>query len=120
MFPGYVFVETSMDTYDFLNYVKNLRRTIVNPIKVLKYGDSNEIALKWEERLPLMNLMNHEWCIKTSVGFKENEKIKIIAGPLIGHEGKINKIDRYKMRAWVEIDMLGRKSLYELGMQMIK
>ena len=53
MFPGYAFVQTSMDTYDFMDYFNGLRRAFNGFLTVLTYGDSREIALKPEERLLL-------------------------------------------------------------------
>ena len=119
MFPGYVFVETSMEAYDFLEYAKDLRRTFRNSVTVLRYGDSSEIAVRWEERLALMKLMDHEWCIETSRGFKENDRVKITEGPLVGHEGLIKKIDRHKMKALIEVEMFERRNLFEVGLQVI-
>jgi len=120
MFPGYVFVETSMDAYDFLNYARELRRMFCNSMTVLSYGDSAEIAVKWEERLVLMKLMNHEWCVKTSSGFKENNIVTITSGPLVGHEGQIKKIYRHKMTTLLEIEIFEQTSLVELGLHVIK
>ena len=120
MFPGYLFIETSIGTYDFFNYVKDLRRKLHNTMTVLKYGESNEIAIRWEERLVLMKLMNHEWCVKTSLGFKENDTVKIKEGALVGCEGQIKKIDRHKMIALIEMNIFKKKSLIEVGLQIIK
>ena len=120
MFPGYVFAESKMDAYEFLNYAKGLRRTLHNSMTVLKYGDSDEIAIRWEERLVLMKLMNHEWCVKTSQGFKENDIVTITEGALVGCEGQIKKIDRHKMTALIEVEMLGKKNRVELGLQVLR
>lgn len=119
MFPGYIFIETSMNAYDFLDYTKRLLRIYRNFITVLRYGDSDEMTVRWEERLALMKLMNHEWCVETSCGFKENNTVKITSGPLVGCEGQIKKIDRHKMKALVEVEMFDRKSLFELGLQVL-
>lgn len=120
LFPGYLFIETSMNVCDFINYIRNLRRTLNNSMTVLHYGDSGEIAIRQEEQLVLMKLMNHEWCVKTSLGFKENNIVTITDGPLVGYEGKIKKIDRHKMNALLEVDIIGKKSLIELGLHVIR
>ena len=120
MFPGYVFVETEMDAYDFLDYVKKVRRMYRSFIDILRYGDSDEMAVRWEERLVLMQLMNHEWCIKASTGFKEGVRVKIVEGSLVRQEAKIQRVDRNKMEAWVEVDMMGRQALIKVGLQFIE
>ena len=51
MFPGYVFIEASMDSCDFLDYVKKVRRIYGTSMTVLRYGESDEIAVKLEERI---------------------------------------------------------------------
>ena len=119
LFPGYVFAETPMNAADFMKYIRNLRRALRNSITVLTYGDSDESAVRWEEQLFLMKLMNHEWCVKTSLGFKENGRARVISGPLFGHEGQIKKVDRHKMKAMVEIEMQGRVHHLNLGLQVL-
>ena len=119
LFPGYVFVETKMEAQDFRAYVGELRRRFRNSMMELRYGDSDELAVPWEEKLPLMKLMNHEWVVKTSAGFKENGVVTVTSGPLVGHEGQIKKIDRHKMTAWLEIEMHGRKYEAMLGLQLL-
>ena len=119
MFPGYVFIETSMGAYDFLVYSKKVQRIFRDFITVLRYGDSDETAVRWEERFALLKYMDDKWCIETSLGFRENDVITIIEGALVGHEAQIKKIDNHKMRAWVEVEILGKKTIIELGLQMI-
>jgi len=120
MFPGYVFAETPMGTGEFLSYARGVRWRYENPIEVLSYGDSGEYALRMEERILLMQLMNHEWCVSASVGFKENGRTKIISGPLRGCEAQIKKIDRYKMNASVELDMHGKKMMVDVGLEFLE
>ncbi|MCL2311275.1 MAG: antiterminator LoaP [Firmicutes bacterium] len=119
MFPGYVFAETPMGNGEFWSYARGVRWRYENPIEVLSYGDSGEYALRMEERITLMQLMNHEWCVSASVGFKENGRTKIISGPLRGFEAQIKKVDRYKMKASVELDMHGRKMLADVGLEVL-
>jgi transcription antitermination factor NusG len=120
MFPGYVFAETPMGSGEFVSYARGVRWRYENPIEVLSYGDSGECALRRDEIIPLMQLMNHEWCVSASVGFKENGRTKIISGPLKECEAQIKKVDRYKMMALVELDMHGRKMLMDVGLEVLE
>ena len=119
VFPGYIFLESSIGTNDVLNYVKKLSRVCRNVINILKYGDTDEIAMRWEERFILMGFLGKNYCIKASKGYKKNGIVTITEGPLVGHEGKIKKIDRHKMKAWVEIKICEKNILFELGLQVI-
>ena len=66
-----------------------------------------------------MQLMNHEWCVKASYGYKENDVVTITGGALAGQEVRIKKIDRHKLKAWVEVEMFGRTSLFEVGLWVV-
>jgi len=46
MFPSYVFIESELCGAEFLQYTSNLIRTSKDIIKILKYGDSDEIAVR--------------------------------------------------------------------------
>ena len=120
LFPGYAFAETPMGDSDFLQYIKGVHGRYRYLMKPVQYGDSHDFALRMEERLPLMQLMNHEWCVKVSSGFMENGRVKIISSALKGFDGEIKKLDRYKMRAWVEFDMFNRKHLVEVGLEVLE
>ncbi|MCL2815963.1 MAG: antiterminator LoaP [Oscillospiraceae bacterium] len=120
MYPGYVFAETAMGAYEFAEYVKGIRRGRAIAMTVLRYGDSEEMALRREERVALASLMNREWCVEASVGFREHDKVRIISGALMGHEAAIKRVDRYKMRAWVELEMFETKMTVEVGLEVLQ
>jgi len=119
IFQGYIFMETSRNCRDFLNYMQGLRRTYSNPMRVLSYGDSDELAIRREEQVDLMMLMDSEKCIKISRGYKVDGKVTIINGALKGHEGEIKEIDIYRMRAWIEIKMHERPTLIKVGLELL-
>ena len=119
MFPSYVFVETPMDAFDFLDYFDKFRRLRRNFMQVLSYGDSGEIALRREEKLFLKELVDDEWCVKFSKGFKDGGTVTVVSGALMGCEAQIRKIDRHKMTAWVELEMLGRVGRVEVGLEVV-
>ena len=50
----------------------------------------------------------------------ENDKIKIVEGPLLGMEGRIESIDARKGRAKVNIDFLGSSKLVQLGIDIVE
>ena len=54
-----------------------------------------------------------------SEGVIEGGTIKVLSGPLMGYEGSIQKIDRHKRLAYVEIKMLGRTTVVKLGLEIV-
>ena len=55
-----------------------------------------------------------------SEGFIENDRVVITSGPLQGNEGLIRKIDRHKRKAYLEIDMFGRKLKTQVGLEIVR
>ena len=121
LYPGYVFFETAMDTCDFLFYIKSLHYMFPDIIRALKYGDSDEMAVRREEQYDLLELMDPERCIKASGGFMENGDVHIIDGPLRGYEAKIKKIHWSKRVATLKINIhSGRESTTEVALRYLK
>ena len=117
IFPGYIFVETPLNSDDFIYYTKGLNRMSRNFIKILRYDSTGEMALSYEEKFPLIQTLDHGWCIKASRGFKKNGTAKIIDGGLAGNEVLIKEIDWHRMAAWIEVEILGKKKIHKIGLQ---
>ena len=103
IFPGYIFMETDgIDNSLFAKIKKTKYFTKFLPDNAGPqplYGKDLEIISR------LIN--NGEIIPKSKVIFDENNKIRVLEGPLKGMEGMISKVDRRKCRAKV------RLSLYE-------
>ena len=119
LFPGYVFFETPMDTDDILDYANGLIKNCQNIIKILRYGDSREMAVEWDEQFELMKFMDDKFCIRASEGYKIKDAVTIMDGPLVGCEGIIEKIDRHKMEASIHINLFGENRLIKLGLYVV-
>lgn len=57
---------------------------------------------------------------KISSGIIENDRVQILAGPLMGMEGNIRRIDRHKRTAYLEIEMFGRTVEMKVGLEIIR
>ena len=58
----------------------------------LYYGaDKRNIVLYKEEQNFIACLMNAEFCMDASIGFIEDDKIKVVSGALMGAESQIKK-----------------------------
>ena len=58
--------------------------------------------------------------VEMSKGIIENDRVIITSGPLKGNEALIKKIDRHKRRAYLEIEMFGRKVETQVGLEVVE
>jgi len=121
MFPGYLFVETEMSNEEFTEKIANCVRASKHIHKQLNYGDRDDTALKDEERAVLESLwQNDNQNIKASMAVMVGDKLIITEGPLKGHEKKIKKLNRHKMKAVIEIELFGEQREATVGLGIIK
>ncbi|WP_167957226.1 antiterminator LoaP [Anaerosporobacter faecicola] len=114
MFPGYVFIETDSITQFY-------KRAKGSPhiIKFLKEKDFfYEIQL--EEISRILFMADHKGLINLSLAYVVDDKISICAGPLLGQEGIIRRIDRRKGRVKVEFIVNNQSVLVDLGINIIR
>lgn len=76
-------------------------------LKLLQYGDSNEIATRERESSFLKTLLNDNKCIEFLESIIERDKMIITSGALQGLESVIKRINRHKMQATIEIELFG-------------
>jgi transcriptional antiterminator NusG len=111
VFPGYLFVEAESvagDAYQKLRLLPGF----------LRFLPSNQDVQPVSERdaRPLAQLMRYGEVIRKSVAvFDENNRIRIIEGPLKDLEGLIVKVDRRKGRAKVKLDLYDESRLVDFG-----
>lgn len=113
MFPGYVFVETDLENKLFIQ-LKNVPEFT----KIIRMG-YEIVAMKKEEEKFLKELMNEKYTVTMSEGIIIGDHVIVYEGPLKGKEGYIRKIDRKKRMAILEIDFLGRKIDFTIGLEII-
>jgi transcriptional antiterminator NusG len=119
LFPNYVFIETNMPTLTFLKEFAQYIYNSADIIRILRYGDSPEIALTFEERRRFEYLFKGTRCLEHSEGYMEGDVVKIVAGPLIGLEGIIKKINRHNCNAVIEIDMFNQKQTIKVALEIV-
>ncbi len=116
IFPGYVFMETDRfdpDVYwvlkridGFFQFLKNNRR--IEPLA----GKDRETLLHF--------LAYGEIVSKSQVYFDEDQKIRVINGPLKGLEGNIVKVDKRKKRAKIKLSMYNDSFLIDFGFELLE
>ncbi|MCD7957841.1 MAG: antiterminator LoaP [Lachnospiraceae bacterium] len=111
LFPGYVFMIT-----DQLDELRLSLRKVPAMTKVIGVGDEI-IPLTDEEVLFLQGFCGDQQVAEVSHGILEGSKVRILSGPLVGKEAMIKKIDYHKRRAYLEMDMFGRRQKIRLGLE---
>jgi len=114
LFPGYVFVESELNSQEFTKRTSTLIFASSGVISLLRYSDT-EIAMKESERQMLLSLCNDGHCIESSSGIIDGDRILITNGPLKGWESIVKKVNRHKRQAWVEIEFMGDVRLVSVG-----
>ena len=117
LFLGYVFVETNIPSNLFQAEFYDVIYNSADIIRLLRYGESNEIALLQEERRRFEYLFRGKRCIEHSMGYIEGDRIIITGGPLKDLEGCVKKINRHHRSAVVEVDMFGQKQTIEVALE---
>lgn len=116
VFPGYIFIETpEIDV--------QLREIMKKTTAFCRFLRSNQ------EIIPLQHkdveLLRHftqfgDIAESSRIYFDANDRIAVTAGPLVGLEGCIIKIDRRKQRAKVKLDFSNEAFIIDLGFEIIE
>ncbi|MCX4313714.1 MAG: antiterminator LoaP [Clostridia bacterium] len=118
LFPGYVFVETTMPEAEFLREFGTFVFGSADIIRLLRSGD-NRIALPSDERQRLEYLLRGKRCFERSSGVIIGDKVCVTDGPLKGREGSITKINRHNHSADIELDLFGGKTKVTVALEII-
>jgi transcriptional antiterminator NusG len=119
MFPGYLFVDTDIDSVEFYRHALTARWYLQEIIRVVRYGTAFHIAITSSERELLDGLLGQARCLEASKGIIAGDAIYITEGPLIGRESIIRHIDRHKRRATIELDILGAPRRVEVALEIV-
>ncbi|MBN1897420.1 MAG: antiterminator LoaP [Spirochaetes bacterium] len=114
LFPGYFFIQVKMDPLiaRSLKKVSGVLRILGNQGKP-KTVPSKEMKI-------ILSLMLHNQIIPPSKIFFLNERVKVIAGPLFGMEGKIVSVDRRKKRIKIRLPFFNVYKDVYLGFELVE
>jgi transcriptional antiterminator NusG len=115
IFPGYLFLDINEVTTNLYLEI----RKIPGFFRFLQ-SNQNIIPLSGRD----MELLTHfisfgEVVDKSVASFDENNRIKVMSGPLKGLEGLIVKVDRRKGRAKIRLDIFKDSFLIDFGFEAI-
>lgn len=114
LFPGYVFLIAQN-----LECLVNGLKKVIGLTKLIGIGDQI-VPLVQEEVELLMRIGTDKQLVEMSSGIIENDRVRILSGPLMGMEGNIRRIDRHKRIAYLEIEMFGRTVEMKVGLEIIR
>ncbi len=110
LFPGYVFIKTDMDRdkHKAINRTSGVVQLVSANTDFVKVDD-NEMAM-------ILKLVNNEGIIEYSKLLKENSKITVLEGPLLGLESIIKKVNSHTNRAKILINLMGNPKMLDVGL----
>ncbi len=115
VFPGYVFLETEALSGELYWHI----RTTTGFFRFLP-ENSGPLPLEGRDLSTLKHFMSFGDVAGSSrVTFDENDRIKVLAGPLKGLEGRIIKVDKRKCRARVTLDLYDESFPVDLTFEII-
>lgn len=116
LFPGYLFVDTDEKNIDQL--IQGLSE-IPRMTKVLRDGETIAPITK-EEQAYLMDMLDEEDVFRVSTGLMIGDEIWITEGPLRDYRGKIQRIDRHRRIADLQINLFGRQTPVQVGLEVVQ
>ncbi len=116
IFPGYLFFEAEELNPD-IHWI--LRRT-PGFVRFLKSNQNVEPIGGSDKELLLHFLHFGEIVEKSAVQFDENNRIKVIRGPMKGLEGKIIKVNRRKQRAKIRLSLYEESFTIDFGFEILE
>nr|WP_205516952.1 antiterminator LoaP [Paenibacillus sp. SYP-B3998] len=118
LFPGYVFIESKLSILEFITHTNVVISNSRDIIRLLRYSKS-EASLRDSERQVLASLCNDDYCIESSCGIIEGDRIQITGGPLKGWESRVKKINRHKRQAVIELELMGDIRLVNVALEIV-
>lgn len=114
MFPGYILAESD----DIYLMCKSIKQKFID-CKILTNSDGEITPLHQHEVDFLMQFSDKDNCVRASQGFKENDKVVITKGPLLGKEALIKKVNRNKRIAIIEVSLMGEIRRVTVGLEIL-
>ena len=115
MFPGYLFIKTTYNQIKFDTLLTLMYEQKDGVIRELKKEDVS--ALTKDEIQLLKVLLNKNYILETSYGYKENGRTVVTKGPLVKLQDHIISVDKRDHLAILNIEFLDREIKAGIEMQ---
>ena len=114
LFPGYLICDTADP-----RTVQQCLLRMDDFARVLSQ-DGQFVPLAKEETQLIGSFTNRgDRVVPMSEALKDGEQVVVTAGPLLGREGLIKKINRRKSTAYLELDLCGRRITTRVGLAVL-
>ena len=115
MFPGYLFIKTSKDQIEFDTMLTLMYEQKDGVIKELK---KDEVSALTKDEIHLLKLLlNGQYVLKMSKGYKQTNKTIVIEGPLKPLQEHIVSVNKREHFAILNIEFLNRRIKAGIEMQ---
>lgn len=115
LFPGYIFIKTKLNQIEFDTFLLLMKEEKNGVIRELKKDDVS--ALTKDEIHLLKLLLNEQYILKMSKGYKQTNKTIIIEGPLKQLQEHIISVNKREHFAILNIEFLNRRIKAGIEMQ---
>jgi len=114
LFPGYIFIA--------------LKTPLTNELKIIfrqipKYSQVLDAKLTTNDIKKIHNNIQKVFksqTIKYKKDFQKNDKVLILSGPFENFKGNVDKIDHENNKAYLNVNIFGRETPIDIGMDQIK
>lgn len=126
LIPGYIFIKThdprelTAQLWKVPKMTKMLGR---EDDLFLPLNEDEEEWLKWLLDKCAENEDNPYFAYEVGLSYgelDENDRIKIVSGPLFGLEGEIKRIKKHKRLAEIETTFMGKRIRVSMGLELLK
>ncbi len=108
LFPGYLFVNVSLDNYTHLEILKT-------PGVAYILGESGKCyPIPENQIISIQTALNNDVLLTPYPYLKVGRQVRVVNGPLTGCEGILLKIKPNRQRLVMSIDLLGRSVYAEM------
>ena len=115
IFPGYLFIKTSKDQIEFDTMLTLMYEQKDGVIKELK---KDEVSALTKDEIHLLKLLlNEQYILKMSKGYKQTNKTIVVEGPLKALQEHIFSVNKREHFAILNIEFLNRRIKAGIEMQ---
>jgi len=115
LFPGYMFIKT-----EEIAYFKKIMQRCTGFLTILQDADLLFETMRQDEIDAIRVLLNEFGEIEFSSGLAENNRIRIVSGPLRNYCGRILKINKRECRAKIHLNLLGKEIFTYVGLNALE
>lgn len=119
LFEGYVIVETDLDYVEYKSYANAYIKPLDGVLRLLEQDVIGSESILPHERTFIEKFTSSSRVIEPSYGIIQEDKVKIIEGPLAGREREIIRIDRHKRLAEICVNMFGEVHRLKLSCEIL-